>query len=713
MTEWSESTLRLGVAWAWVALLPVSAVLIFWLYRSTHPAPDRRRRWLLAALRTVALGLVLVALLEPVYTWYRSDPIRPLLTLLVDISPSMAVDDSGRTRLQRLQDALLDPAWNQALTACDVEALGFAEHPAAIGLDTLARWAPGGSGTDLAAALEGLPGRRHDPDVPRALLLLSDGRRNLGHDPAQVARGLGLPVYALTVGTAMAPPDAAITGLEAPVPLHVGQSTHVSVTVSAWSRAGHSARIRLYDDTVSVATIDCALPANGVDRQLALPWRPATPGGHLLRAALDSLPGETWRDNDEARLLTTVRSRPARVLVVAGGPGPDLAFLLRSLAGDSSLSVAAQTYRGQGVLSAIGSAPAGRLADQDAIVLLDPPLELVRGPLGAAVAARVRQGAGLLFVGGPRTASWWGASQPLAEVLPVQAGSGFVTEDVPLVWVADGSVGPWPAGSGGAAAWAALPPLPGYLVVTGLRPGATRWVDAGGGRRAPIWVAGSCGLGRVAVGLSSSFWRLDLLTSGVDGDPQTVRQFWAGCVRWLAYAPPGGSLRVTTDRSTYRSGERVTFQAQLQDDSPALAPAAVTVSLGTPSGSLSLQPQGNGRYQGLWPDLPAGTYAYAAQATRSDQPLGEDQGRFVVEARTVESADLRADPEQLRAVAAASGGRCRPLAEWRALLAELPLRARLQRRQVDLRLWPSTVLVAVIVVLLSVEWLLRRRWGLV
>ena len=713
MTEWSESTLRLGVAWVWVALLPAIAVLVYWLYRLTHPAPDPGRRWLLTGLRTVAVGLLLLALLEPVYSWYRSDQTRPLLTLLVDTSPSMGVDDGGKTRFQRVQEVLLDPAWNQALATCDIEALGFAEHPAAMGLDTLARWAPSGSATDLAAALEGLPSRRHDPGVPRALLLLSDGRRNLGPDPTAVARGLGLPVYALSVGTAATPPDAAIPGLDAPVPLHAGRSTLVSVTLSAWSRAGQAARVRLYDDTVSVATVDCQLPADGVDLKLVLPWRPTTPGGHLLRAALDSLPGETWRDNDEARLLTTVRARPARVLLVAGGPGPDLAFLSRSLAVDSSLSLVAQTYRGQGALSTVGATAAGRPAEQDAIVLLDPPLDLLRGPLGSEIAARVRQGAGLLFLGGPRTAGWWGAPQPLAEVLPVLAGSGFVTEDIPLVWVTDGSLGPWPVGPGGAAAWAALPPLPGYLVVTGLRPGATRLVEAAGGSRAPVLVAGSCGLGRVVAGLSGSFWRLDLLTSGVDGDPQAVRQFWLACVRWLAYAPPGGSLRVTTDRSSYRSGERVTFQAQLQDDNPALVEAAVSVSLGTPPGALSLQPQGNGRYQGTWPDLPAGLYSFAAQATRGGQPLGQDQGRFVVEPRTVESADLRADPEQLRAVAAASGGRSRPLAEWRAVLADLPLRARLQRRQVDLRLWPSTVLVALIVVLLSAEWLLRRRWGLV
>src|SRR5687767_6081770 len=80
----------------WLALAVAGAAMLAW-YALRRPAGATRGRWAAAvALMTLALAAVMVVLLNP--TWVREIPPpagKPLLTVLVDASGSMAVPDGS------------------------------------------------------------------------------------------------------------------------------------------------------------------------------------------------------------------------------------------------------------------------------------------------------------------------------------------------------------------------------------------------------------------------------------------------------------------------------------------------------------------------------------------------------------------------------------------------------------------------------------------
>ena len=213
--------------------------------------------------------------------------------------------------------------------------------------------------------------------------------------------------------------------------------------------------------------------------------------------------------------------------------------------------------------------------------------------------------------------------------------------------------------------------------------------------------------------LSAAFWRLDLLSSGVGGRSQTIRNFWRDAVKWLAIQMSAGRLRVSTERHIYRAGEKVIFAAQVFDE--LLRPqnaATVQIEVDGEGLEFQLQDQGGGRYQGSWAGLTPGSHHYVASAYGNGF-IGEDEGRFIVEQHSVESVDVRADTVLLGEIARTSGGRYRALGEWREMLELLALQKHLVEKSTVVSLWNQRWLVVIVVLLLGSEWFVRKRCGMI
>jgi hypothetical protein len=262
--------------------------------------------------------------------------------------------------------------------------------------------------------------------------------------------------------------------------------------------------------------------------------------------------------------------------------------------------------------------------------------------------------------------------------------------------------------------WAQLPPLPGFVPGVRKTEGAAALVEAATVERQPMVLAGPRGRGKAVAVLSGDLWRLDLISSGAGANPRTVRSFWRDAVRWLALPEPAGRVRTTTSRLVYRGGEQVAVAAQVYDE--LLRPqerATVQVLLAGREGPvLQLLDRGGGQYDGTMAGLPPGDYHYSAQAYLGDTMVGQDEGRFLVEPYDLESVDVAVRPPLLEEIAAAGGGLSRPLSDWRQITGRLALAPRLVEESRAFPLWGRWWALAIVLALLSAEWILRQRAGM-
>jgi hypothetical protein len=110
-----------------------------------------------------------------------------------------------------------------------------------------------------------------------------------------------------------------------------------------------------------------------------------------------------------------------------------------------------------------------------------------------------------------------------------------------------------------------------------------------------------------------------------------------------------------------------------------------------------------------------GDYTIEVTATRRGELLGSARTRFIVSQQDLELDNASADLDSMKGVAKASGGEViepERLPKW---LAELMKKTDYLdvKQETKKTLWDQWPLFITVVLLLTAEWFLRKRWGLV
>src|SRR5207248_3565805 len=150
----------------------------------------------------------------------------------------------------------------------------------------------------------------------RQLVLVSDGRQNLGDGAATVAalRAEGVRVDVLAVG-GPSPPEAMILSTEAPSEMRVGETASVTVRLKSTGEAAGQLALQL--DGQEIAVHDVTLSAGVSTQTFDIPT--LEPGLHRVRAELVARP-DTYAQNNVGEAAIRVLGRPY-VLVLEGSPG--------------------------------------------------------------------------------------------------------------------------------------------------------------------------------------------------------------------------------------------------------------------------------------------------------------------------------------------------------------------------------------------------------
>lgn len=97
-----------------------------YLYRRTNPPLSTGIRLLLTALRLTAIVAIFLALFEPVLSYRREYERKPKLTVLVDRSGSMNINEDGRNRSERVDSLLGSESFREFADGFDYNVEPFA-----------------------------------------------------------------------------------------------------------------------------------------------------------------------------------------------------------------------------------------------------------------------------------------------------------------------------------------------------------------------------------------------------------------------------------------------------------------------------------------------------------------------------------------------------------------------------------------------------------
>jgi hypothetical protein len=208
-------------------------------------------------------------------------------------------------------------------------------------------------------------------------------------------------------------------------------------------------------------------------------------------------------------------------------------------------------------------------------------------------------------------------------------------------------------------------------------------------------------------------WRWKMMVPSTD---RSYEFFWRQAARWLASSAPE-PVAIGVPEAP-EPGDAIVVQVDARDASFAPVPdATIDAMLTLPGGATQpialrhADPAG-GRYTAALGPEQAGLYRIHAEARRGAVPLGTADRWMYVGGADREFADPRLNEGFLRRVARDSGGRyvrageASKIPQW--LQASVPQNAAPERRD----LWHEPWAFVLVILLLSAEWILRRRWGL-
>ncbi|MBV9124569.1 MAG: hypothetical protein JO112_14525 [Planctomycetes bacterium] len=763
-----------SLAYGLPALAVVALVLVgltVWTYLGVS-ATSWRRLAAMLGLRLTALVLILLMALRPSLA-SRDNPHEPYTLLIVpDLSESMTIQDEfdGQSRwdnlrrqlqaagpiLQRLQE-------QQNVT---ISWFGFAEDVRPFDPNNQ-DVKPDGKRTDFGRMLHSLYESHGQDRHLRGLLILSDGADNGTRYPALTEaakwRNLPCPIFTFGVGketTGEGQSDIAFApdGIHvdpAPVPIKSKmtvtgilnapgfENSRVTVhlflddqEVPAWKESDGESQARFgnFFDLPKTTGNEVRLVTNAPEMVPANPEMKVT-----LR--VDPLPKELSTLNNQIETFVTVTKEGISVLVVDRPRFPEPQRLCDALSSDPRVRLYVAWCR--------SDQPGPDQPDlfqfdkqhYDVIILGDVSSQRLTAGNPQALTQiqdQVRKGAGLLMMGGYQAFGnddW--QKTPLADLLPVRLNvPGQVDEEVQMEPTESGlqhfvmQLSDLPSANG--ALWAKLPPLNGMTHLGEVKPEATLLAVRAGGTREPMLVGQQYGEGRVLAFAGDTTWRWERL--GQPKSPEGVQlhhRFWKQVVFWLAHQDRNqGTVWIKPDKRRVPSGGEVGFSVGLRGKGGVdLKDGKFEVTVVGPTKAESPVPvaqEKDGQRGTFWKTDAPGEYQFKIHGQGKDSDgkdvRGDASARFVVYQDDAEMVRRAADHDFLIKLANAGGGKYHEAHDLAGFLQELEKQPLAQGNQ-KVHLWPdwrrSTYsgfrvgLLFLFVAVVSLEWLLRRRWGMV
>jgi len=685
--------------------------------------------------------------------------LRSNLLVLFDTSQSMTIadvpgNDSTVERLTAVQDLFLNSSnqiypkladkFNLQLYRFDTQCEGLDS----IQKETLLQ--ADGSFTDVGGALSKSVKDWKGQSIAGAVLL-TDGRNNTGGNPLDVAQSLDVPIYSVGVGNPAAPKDVKIAKIDAPPVAYIDHVLPVNVTLNSNGYDGDKIQIRLLQGQKVVDSAFVTLSKTSPQQMITFEIKPKKEGNFSYVVSVPGLEGELTTENNQDTLFVKAIKAKLKVLFIDNRPRWEYAFLKRVLERDPNIDATSIIFsqKSNTQLSRTLLAQTGKYYPQERDirdVKKFPTTEAELNVYDVLILGDIRssifnpqqlsmindfvesRGKAVIFLGGKNSLSRGGfGSGELQNLLPVivpQNRSLVRDEDFNPVLTAEGFYHPITrladTREANEAIWRDLPPLSRLYSGLQLRAGATVLAEYRSNRNIqPVIVFQRYGSGKSLLIAADSLWNWAFGVWAFKEEANHYPRFWSQTIRWMATRTDAKLVNIETNKPIYSPGEQVQITVRVYDETyQPVSDAELSIEVLTPTEKPFQLPsnadlQVDGLYSASFLASEKGTYKITATGNLSGTRLGRDSVEIAVQTPLIEFENPQLNEELLKQLADVSGGAYTSLLEVDTLPSQIKDVGSTITIVHEDELWDSPFILLLAVGILSAEWILRKRKGLV
>lgn len=687
---------------------------IYVYYRRTLPELGIKDKTILSLLRLIALIFIILSIGEFAIVSITKKIDSPVTAILVDDSKSIYNE-------QKIIKEKLNKLLNQLKSVNQkVEVFAFNENIRSINPDSINQIDFSGHSTNISLPINQILKNQNEKNYQN-VILITDGIYNSGENPIYSTEKSEIPIFIFGVGDPKPKIDISIDEIITNDLVYAQNKTPIKVNIKSNGFENQIATISFFEDNRLIEKRNFQLQGNY--QELEFFYEPEKDGEKKLNFLITPLKNEYTNKNNYSSKYIKVLSNRIKVLTIAGKPSYDLSFINQSIKTNKDLHLETIIEKNNGSFyPLLGNE--SFIDSADVIFLIGFPSLTNSDMFIRKIHSKIeRDNTPLFILINPDTD--FNRLNLFKQFLPFDWRSAFGTAsqiyiDVPEEKskneILDIST------TNSALVWNSFPPI--YRIdrefLSKPESEILAYYKIGNNRiNQPLIVSRNLNRHRSIAFLGFNIWRLKLLNAMKEEETLYLDRFINNSVKWLISRESEKNFKVQVSKKIFDVNEKITFVAQFYDNSnQPVENEKITLDILDGKNKIAttvFKPIGNGLYTAEFENFQKGDFSFQATAEFSGKKFF-DKGRFSVTETELEFRDLQLREELLKRMAFVTRGSYIHISNSDEFLKNLNnyLIQKPKEREVSsiFYFWNSTYTLVSIILFLSLEWFLRKRWGL-
>lgn len=698
-----------GNFWFLLLLSVVFVSISFYIYKYTLPRVSKTLKFFLVIIRSSVFILLIVLLFDPTLSITTESIKKKVVAIFIDDSNSLAVKDSAK-RIELISNFVkninseISANKTILLFGNQIDSISFSNFNVSLNK-------PQTNYEILQKYME-----KNENKISSAIIV-SDGIITEGIDPSFQFEKLPFPIYTIGIGDTSLLRDIKINDIKHNQLVLAGKENTIETTILQEGYDNKVITVSLFEENKVISSKSVSLSTSGMNK-LRFSYTPATDGEKKLRFEIQTQEDESNKQNNSKTFFVNVVRNKIKVALLAGAPSADVSAISNAIENDKEIQLHKNIEIATGRIwneSTIKSIDSAKI-----LFLVGFPSKFTNPQFFNNILKMIENGKPFFISISSDTD--FDKLKQIEKYLPISINSK-IAESLLVQAELNGLdySSSFSQYGNNALLWNNLTPIDQLAWEFTLKPEGRIIVRS---KLREMFINNPLIAVRSIANQKSfllngwNYWRWGLQSAEKNND--FFKNFIQEIIKWLNTTSDKKQFQVTTNKKIYSQGEFVEFTAEVFDNSfNPIDSAKVNLDIFVDDikMELTLSPTGNGIYNSTLFTEKKGDFTFTGKAKYGSLELVAPKGRFIISNSSAERIDTKMRVDYLQLIASYTNGIYLPLDSSFKLIQKLNKGDIKKDEKILLsdkfELKENSLLLGIILFLFSLEWFLRKKFGMI